>query len=116
LEKGETLIEGAKREMLEESGVKVEEMEEKGCIDFHFMDTGKLMEVHIFEVLRYAGEPVETEEMRPQWFDLDKIPFADMWADDPYWFPLFLEKKKFRGRIIFKDNDEILSQEMEILN
>ncbi|MFZ3054514.1 MAG: NUDIX domain-containing protein [Minisyncoccales bacterium] len=116
VEKGETIAEGAKREMLEESGLLIEEMEERGWIDFHFMDTGKLMEVHIFDVLKYTGEPVETEEMRPQWFKLDQIPFENMWADDPYWFPLFLKKNKFRGRIIFKDNDEILSHELNVLN
>ncbi|MFA5310264.1 MAG: NUDIX domain-containing protein [Candidatus Paceibacterota bacterium] len=116
LEKGETIIEAAKREMLEESGLLIEEIEEMGYIDFHFMDTGKLMEVHMFDVIRYTGEPVETEEMRPQWFKLDEIPFENMWADDPYWFPLFLKKKKFKGRIIFKDNDIILSHELEILN
>jgi|GEM_PF-255526 len=116
LEKGETLVEGARREMLEESGLSIKELEERGSIDFHFMDTGKLLEVHIFDVLDYVGEPVETEEMKPQWFKLEEIPFNDMWADDPYWFPLFLKKKKFKGRIIFKDNDEILSHELEILN
>lgn len=116
VEKGETLMEAAKREMLEESGLVAEEIEERGSIDFHFMDTGKLMEVHMFDVLKYSGEPVETEEMRPQWFDLDKIPFNSMWADDPYWFPLFLEKKKFKGRIIFADNDNILSHEIDIIN
>lgn len=116
VEKGETLIEAAKREMLEESELVVEEIEERGSIDFHFMDTGKLMEVHMFEVLEYSGEPVETEEMRPQWFNLDEIPFDSMWADDPYWFPLFLKKKKFKGRIIFADNDRILSHEIDILN
>lgn len=116
LEKGETLIEAAKREMLEESGLVIEELEERGCIDFHFMDTGKLLEVHIFNVIRCAGDPVETEEMKPQWFKLDEIPFESMWADDPYWFPLFLKNKKFKGRIIFKNNDEILNQELNILN
>jgi len=116
VEKGETLIDGAKREMLEESGLMIEEMEERGCINFYFIDTGKLMEVHIFDVLKYAGKPVETEEMNPQWFKLEEIPFKNMWADDPYWFPLFLKKNKFKGMIIFKDNDEILNYELEVLN
>ncbi|MFA5086071.1 MAG: NUDIX domain-containing protein [Candidatus Paceibacterota bacterium] len=113
---GESILEGAKREMLEESGLSVSGLEERGRIDFHFMDSGKLMEVHIFEVLGYEGEPVETEEMRPQWFRIDDIPFKNMWADDPYWFPLFLEKKRFKGRIIFKDNDEIIDSKLDVLD
>ena len=74
------------------------------------------MEVHIFHVLEYNGEPIETEEMKPQWFKLEEIPFESMWADDPYWFPLFLKKRKFKGMIIFKNMDEILSHELEVLN
>lgn len=112
VEAEESIVDAAKREMAEESGLIVREMEERGHIDFHFMDTGKLMEVHMFEVLKYEGEPVETEEMKPQWFKVDEIPFHSMWADDPHWFPLFLKKKKFKGRIIFKDMDEILDCEL----
>jgi len=116
IENGETLFEAARREMIEESGLIAEEMEERGSIDFHFMDTGKLLEVHMFEVLKYSGEIMETEEMKPQWFNLEEIPFHSMWADDPYWIPLFLKKKKFKGRIIFANTDKILNQEIEILD
>jgi 8-oxo-dGTP diphosphatase/2-hydroxy-dATP diphosphatase len=113
VEEGETILEAAKRETLEESGLVVKDIEERGLIDFNFMDTGKLMEVHIFDVLSYEGEPVETEEMSPRWFNLEEIPFQSMWPDDPYWFPLFLKKQKFKGRFVFKDNDIILSQEID---
>jgi 8-oxo-dGTP diphosphatase/2-hydroxy-dATP diphosphatase len=116
IEPGESIFEAAKREVLEESGLTVHEIEERGHIDFHFMDTGKLMEVHMFEVLKYEGEPVETEEMKPQWFKIDEIPFQSMWADDPHWFPLFLKRKRFKGRIIFKDMDEILDCELSSLD
>jgi 8-oxo-dGTP diphosphatase/2-hydroxy-dATP diphosphatase len=46
--------------------------------------------------------------MRPQWFPLDQIPFGDMWPDDSYWFPLLLQKKKFRGYFKFQGQDTIL--------
>ena len=47
-------------------------------------------------------------EMRPQWFQLDQIPFRDMWPDDSYWFPLLLQRKKFRGYFRFQGQDTIL--------
>lgn len=47
-------------------------------------------------------------EMRPRWFQLDQIPFSDMWPDDSYWFPLLLQKKKFHGYFKFQDPDTIL--------
>ena len=46
--------------------------------------------------------------MRPEWFRTDAIPFDVMWADDPYWYPLFLEGKKFTGRFLFGEHDRIL--------
>jgi hypothetical protein len=27
----------------------------------------------------FIGVEAETEEMRPQWFDIDKIPYSSMW-------------------------------------
>jgi hypothetical protein len=36
-------------------------------------------------------------EMRPQWFVTTNIPFDEMWPDDKYWFPMFLEGQKFSG-------------------
>lgn len=51
--------------------------------------------------------------MRPQWFESDKIPFSQMWADDILWFPLMLQKKKFVGYFKFQGHDVILSHTLE---
>ena len=59
------------------------------------------------------GELVESEEMRPKWFHIDEIPFAEMWADDPHWFPLFLRGRKFRGRFLFDEEDKVLEKYLE---
>jgi flavodoxin/ADP-ribose pyrophosphatase YjhB (NUDIX family) len=114
LEKGESIIDAAVREMREESGLRVEELEEKGVINFHFLDNGKILEVHVFDVLKYSGEAIETEEMSPKWFNLDEIPFESMWADDIYWMPLFFRGDKFKGKFVFENNDKLLSHEVEI--
>ena len=50
-------------------------------------------------------EPVETDEMRPLWFNLDAIPFQQMWIDDPYWFPYLLDNIQFIGRFELKRED-----------
>lgn len=115
LEKGESIIDAAIREMREESGLKVEELEERGIINFQFLDTGKLLEVHVFDVLKYNGEPIETEEMSPKWFNLDEIPFENMWADDIYWMPLFFKGNKFNGKFVFENNNKLLSHKIEII-
>jgi len=30
----------------------------------------------VFRVTEWEGDPIETEEMSPQWFDIDMIPFG----------------------------------------
>lgn len=101
LEAGETVEEAAKREAFEEIGVTITGMEKFGVIDFTFQEDSDPMEVHIFKANQFDGSPTETEEMKPEWFDVEKIPFADMWPDDEYWIPLLLQDKKFKGRFLF---------------
>lgn len=55
-------------------------------------------------------------EMLPKWFDVQNIPFDDMWADDKLWFPLFLSGKKFKGYFLFKGHNIILKQKLEIVS
>lgn len=66
VEEGESVEEGAKRELLEESGIVAEKMEEVGVITFSFQEIPKIQEVHIFKILEYSGEVKETEEMKPE--------------------------------------------------
>jgi 8-oxo-dGTP diphosphatase / 2-hydroxy-dATP diphosphatase len=113
IHEGETIETAAKRETLEESGVNVLSMEKMGMIEFEFKGNPKILEVHIFRAGDFSGNPVETEEMRPQWFDSDKIPFEKMWQDDKYWFPLFFAGKKFKGKFLFDSEDNILEYKLE---
>lgn len=113
VEEGETIEEGMKREMFEECSIKVNESEKKGVITFVYANDGKEMQVHIYQVTKYSQEPIETEEMKPQWFDLDKIPFDQMWPDDKIWMPIFLAGKKFSGTVYFKDTNTITSHDIK---
>jgi 8-oxo-dGTP diphosphatase / 2-hydroxy-dATP diphosphatase len=108
---GESIEAAAQRETKEECGVGVTAMEEVGVHEFEFeRERGTILEVHVFRVDTFTGEPRETEEMRPQWFPIDVIPFDSMWPDDRYWVPLFLDGKKFRTRFLFGEGDTVLEQ------
>ena len=101
LESDETVEESAIRELKEESGVEAVDMFKNGMINFAFESNEEVLEVHIFSVNSFKGEPIETEEMRPEWFPVDEIPYGNMWTSDKYWLPLLLEGKKFRGNFLF---------------
>ena len=109
---GETIEGAAKREAREECGLKVVGLEKAGVIDFEFQGNPEILEVHIFKSENFSGEPTESEEMKPQWFRIDEIPFNSMWPDDKYWFPLFLTNKKFKGRFLFDNSDNVLQKEL----
>ncbi|MFA5013578.1 MAG: 8-oxo-dGTP diphosphatase [Candidatus Paceibacterota bacterium] len=115
VEEGETIEESAKREMLEESGITIREMEERGVVEFTYLDSGKIMEVHIFHISVYEGDPIESDEMMPKWFSISEIPLEKMWPDDSIWMPLFLAGKKFQGKMTFKDTNTIVNHNLQIL-
>ncbi len=112
LNKDESLEEGAKRELHEEAGITATEMEKQGILEFEFQINGGIFEVHVFQIKGFTGTPKESEEMKPQWFDIADIPYDTMWPDDKFWLPLFLEGKKFRGRFLFGENDVILANKL----
>ncbi len=106
---GETIETAARREITEEAGIEVINLEKLGIIKFEFEGSPEILEVHIFCSDEFIGNPTESEEMEPQWFNVDEIPFEKMWPDDIHWFPLFLSKKKFVGKFLFGKEDSILN-------
>ncbi|RUS76676.1 hypothetical protein EGW08_015566 [Elysia chlorotica] len=109
VEKGETILEGAKRELLEESGITANTLSRVGLINFEFEKDPVILEIHIFKTSDYNGNPTETEEMRPQWYAEDSIPFSQMWPDDHLWFPYMFNNKLFEAYFLFKGMDIIVS-------
>lgn len=113
VEVGETIEEGAKREMREECGIRIESMEKTGIHEFEFeKNRGEILEVHVFRVEKWSGETEETEEMRPRWFAFADIPYEDMWAGDIHWVPWLLEGKKFRGYFLFGEGNVVLEKKI----
>ncbi len=113
LKDGEDIKSALVREIKEEAGVDVlsEDLKEGGALEFHFQNNPEWDNLcHIFIAGNWTGEPSESEEMRPQWYETKKLPFESMWIDDSHWVPLVLAGKKIKGRFLFDDDGK------EILN
>mmetsp|Transcript_8652 Transcript_8652/g.23271 ORF Transcript_8652/g.23271 Transcript_8652/m.23271 type:complete len:165 (-) Transcript_8652:2536-3030(-) len=107
VEKGETIRAAAVRELKEEAGIEAKDMTKKGFIHFTFEDTPDLIiDVHVYSG-EIVGEPVESDEMRPQYFHEKEFPFEKMWEDDRYWLPLFFQGKSFEGEFHFKTQSSL---------
>lgn len=114
LEAGETVEQALVRETQEEINVTLESYHKVAYIEFDEMYKGiaTTMNVHVYIADKWLGEPSESEEMRPQWFSVDTLPYADMWPDDEYWLPLVLAGKKVRAQFTLDDSDTIVSHEV----
>ncbi len=106
----ETPAETSVRELLEESWISVsaDSLSQKGLLHFIFDDKPEWsQDVHVFRA-SYDGDFTETDEMLPQWRDIEKIPYQDAWEDDPFWMPLLIDNKDFEMTFHFNNDGKII--------
>ena len=79
VEKGESFIDSAKREVLEETGLKVDNLKLCGIIDWCHRKSGERYMVMLYKTDTYSGELIEeTEEGKVFWADIDEIPKMEL--------------------------------------
>jgi ADP-ribose pyrophosphatase YjhB (NUDIX family) len=104
IEANETPEEAAARELFEESGVTIEQKDLVKVAEIDYKeDKGEWM-VYVFTASKFDGNPQESEEMQPKWFNLDKIPYKEMWENDKLWLEKVFNNEKFKA-IFWHDND-----------
>ncbi|MFH0951693.1 MAG: 8-oxo-dGTP diphosphatase [Patescibacteria group bacterium] len=113
LHQGENIEQALFREMKEEAGIKPVKPEKRAIMHFTTEENDDEIEVHLFCANNIIGEPKESDEMKPQWFAVDKLPFEQMWPDDRLWMPYFLAGKKFRASFHFQNNNKVIYHKIE---
>jgi len=118
IENGETPEMAMIRETQEEILVTPTKYEKVGLIEFDEYYKGNKEKVvfHLFMVYDWDGNPSETEEMNPKWFNINEIPYNQMFPDDKYWLPLVLEGKKIQAYFEFDEEWNLLSKRIDDLN
>ncbi|KAL4267844.1 Oxidized purine nucleoside triphosphate hydrolase [Pleurotus pulmonarius] len=106
VEVGESSVQAARRELEEEAGITAP-LVQVGTLLFTKEGIEWTFHINIYRAEEYEGEIVETEEMRPEWFPIDQIPYGQMWGSDKYWLPLVLSKKPFIGRTDFDADNNL---------
>lgn len=108
----ESIENAAIRETKEEINVQIEKFKKVAELDFYFLEESKKdwsQKVHAYLVTNWQGKPSETEEMKPQWFKLNEIPFNQMWEDDEIWLPHVLNHNFITGEFYFDNKQKLQS-------
>jgi len=107
----------AVREVFEETGLVVENIEQIGLLHFYKNSQRENSDwtVHAFLTHQFIGVPIDGREGRLKWFKMDSLPFDEMWEDDQYWCRLALEGMRLEGWFYFSgDFEKLINHRVEV--
>lgn len=114
---GESIEDATKRETLEEIGATIVTMHKVAELTFTFPHRPEWNQtVHSFFAEDWLGEPIESDEMAPQWFPVNELPYSQMWPSDIFWVPQIIEGKKVRGEVSFGEGDTVVTHEVSVID
>lgn len=117
VEGDESIEDAAIRETKEEINVEVKNLEKVAELSFYFPHNVSWNQmVHVYFALDWIGEPEESEEMRPDWFKVNELPFKNMWPDDIYWLQDVLRGKLVRASFVFGKEDVVQNKEINFVS
>lgn len=105
LHEGESPEQAVVREVREETGLAVSDVRDRGTLTFYVDGVdGPDIVVRVFITDRFRGDLQPNEEGRLEWFEEDRLPYDQMWEDDPLWVPHVLAGRRVSGSFWFSKN------------
>ncbi|MFC1780474.1 8-oxo-dGTP diphosphatase [Patescibacteria group bacterium] len=113
--KSESLEETLKRELDEETSVIPVKFEQVATLNFYFIENSKWnQKVYVYLCEKWKGDPVETSEIKPVWFNITKIPFDEMWEDALYYLPYVLRRKVVIGDFLYDGENRVVDSKLDV--
>ena len=117
VQESENIEDAMKRETKEEIEVDILEFKKVAEILFTFEDENiPDQDVHAYIATSWDGDPVETEKMKPEWFDFKDIPYSQMWEDEKYWMPIVLDGRFVKAKFHFDKSNKLQNIKIEATN
>lgn len=115
IESGESIEDALVRESIEEVNMRPLSWAKVAELDFiQYAESDPWhMYVHAYISEEWEGDPEESDEMKPHWYDIDTIPYEIMWEDDQYWLPMVLAGDTVSGNFTFDEHDSMVSYSIQ---
>ena len=113
LENGETPFDCARREIFEETGLRVLDLKYRGIITF-VSDLYGTEYMHLFTATKYEGEiDYNCDEGNLEWVKKEDIPTLPIWEGDKIFFDLIAKEDRFFSLKLSYEGDKLVSHTLE---
>ena len=102
-EPGETPEECARREIFEESGLRVKKLVLKGLLSFPLFARDEDWYAFVFVATDFEGSLIESPEGTLQWIDDSKLTDLNLWEGDRIFLPWLERPGFFSGKFVYQD-------------
>jgi 8-oxo-dGTP diphosphatase len=111
LEPGETPEECVRREIEEESGLRIKNPRMCGVLTFPFFKDGEDWYVFVYTASKFEGQLIESPEGELKWIDDESLLELNLWEGDKYFLEYIRKGVFFSGKFVYEDK-KLVSHEI----
>ncbi len=100
---GESPEECLRREVYEESGLRVKEARLRGFITFPMFDGREDWYVFVYTAAAFSGKLRESPEGELRWIPDAELPKLNLWPGDRVFMPWLSQEKLFSAKFVYED-------------